>query len=77
MNCTGIGKTTLANQICIRWARDGFLSDDFDAVVLIPMRCVQNRSLEQVMIEFIGEETYQQPEEVSRKQVPDHLGGAG
>ena len=60
MNCTGIGKTTLANQICIRWARDGFLSDDFDSVLLIPMRCVQNRSLEQVMIEFIGEEAYQQ-----------------
>ena len=60
MNCTGIGKTTLANQICLRWARDGFLSDDFDAVLLIPMRCVQNRSLEQVMIEFIGEEAYQQ-----------------
>ena len=60
MNCTGIGKTTLANQICLMWARDGFLSDDFDAVLLIPMRCVQNRSLEQVMIEFIGEEAYQQ-----------------
>ena len=60
MNCTGIGKTTLANQICLRWARDGFLSDDFDAVLLIPMRCVQNRSLEQVVIEFIGEEAYQQ-----------------
>ena len=60
MNCTGIGKTTLANQICIRWARDGFLSDDFDSVLLIPMRCVQNRSLEQVMIEFIGKEAYQQ-----------------
>ena len=60
MNCAGIGKTTLANQICIRWARDGLLSDNFDAVLLIPMRCVQNRSLEQVMIEFIGEETYQQ-----------------
>ena len=60
MNCTGIGKTTLANQICIRWARDGFLSDDFDAVLLIPMRCVQQRSLKQVMKEFIGKEGYQQ-----------------
>ena len=60
MNCTGIGKTTLANEICLRWARDGFLSDDFDAVLLIPMRCVQQRYLEQVMIEFIGEEAYQQ-----------------
>ena len=60
MNCAGIGKTTLANEICLRWARDDFLSDDFDAVLLIPMRCVQQRSLEQVMIEFIGEEAYQQ-----------------
>ena len=60
MNCAGIGKTTLANEICLRWARDGFLSDDFDAVLFIPMRCVQQRSLEQVMIEFIGEEAYQQ-----------------
>ena len=60
MNCAGIGKTTLANEICLRWARDDFLSDDFDTVLLIPMRCVQQRSLEQVMIEFIGEEAYQQ-----------------
>ena len=60
MNCAGIGKTTLANEVCVRWARDGFLSDDFDIVLLIPMRCVQQRSLEQVMIEFIGEEDYQQ-----------------
>ena len=60
MNCAGIGKTTLANEICLRWARDDFLSDDFDAVLLIPMRCVQQRSLEQVMIKFIGEEAYQQ-----------------
>ena len=60
MCCAGIGKTTLANEICLRWARDGFLSEDFDAVVLIPLRCVQQRSLEEVMIECIGEEAYQQ-----------------
>ena len=60
MNCAGIGKTTLANEICLRWARDDFLSDDFDAVLLIPMRCVQQRSLKQVMMKFIGEEVYQQ-----------------
>ena len=60
INCAGIGKTTLANEVCVRWARDGFLSDDFDTVLLIPMRCVQQRSIEQVMIEFIGEEAYQQ-----------------
>ena len=60
MCCAGIGKTTLANEICLRWARDGFLSEDFDAVVLIPLRYVQQRSLEEVMIECIGEEVYQQ-----------------
>ena len=60
MCCAGIGKTTLANEICLRWARDEFLSEDFDAVVLIPLRCVQQRSLEEVMIECIGEEAYQQ-----------------
>ena len=60
MCCAGIGKTTLANEICLRWARDGFLSEDFDAILLIPMRCVQQRTLEQVMIQFIGDETYQQ-----------------
>ena len=60
MNCAGIGKTTLANEICLRWARDDFLSDDFDAMLLIPMRCVQQRSVEQVMIKFVGEEAYEQ-----------------
>ena len=60
MCCAGTGKTTLANEICLRWARDGFLSDDYDIVVLIPMRCVQQQSLEQVFLEFIGEEAYQE-----------------
>ena len=62
MCCAGIGKTTLANEICLRWARDGFLSEDFDAVVLIPLRCVQQRSLEEVMIEYIRKEVYEQIE---------------
>ena len=60
MSCTGIGKTTLANELCVRWARDGFLAEDFDAVVLIPLRSVQQRSLEEVIVEHIGEENYQQ-----------------
>ena len=60
MCCAGIGKTTLANEICLRWAKDGFLSEDFDAVVLIPLRCVQQRSLEEVMIEYIRKEVYEQ-----------------
>ena len=62
MCCAGIGKTTLAHEICVRWARDGFLSEDFDVVVLIPLRCVQQRSLEEVMIEYIRKEVYEQME---------------
>ena len=60
MCCAGIGKTTLAHQICFRWARDGFLSEDFEVIALIPLRCVQQRSLEEVFIEFIGEDVYQE-----------------
>ena len=62
MCCAGMGKTTLANEICIRWAKDGFLSEDFDALVLIPLRCVQQRSLEEVMIEYIRKDVYEQME---------------
>ena len=60
MNCAGIGKTTLAHHICVKWARDGFLAEDFDAIILIPLRSVQQRSLEEVTMEHIGEENYQQ-----------------
>ena len=60
MSCAGIGKTTLANELCVRWARDGFLAEDFDAMVLIPLRSVQQRSLEEVIVKHIGEENYQQ-----------------
>ena len=44
----------------MKWARDGFLSEDFDIVILIPLRSVQQRLFEEVIIEFIGEETYEQ-----------------
>ena len=60
MSCAGIGKTTLAHHICVKWARDGFLAEDFDAVILIPLRSVQQRSLEEVIMEHIGEDNYQQ-----------------
>ena len=57
----GIGKTTLANEICVRWAKgNGFLAKDFDAVILIQLRSVQQRSIEEVMAELIGEEAYVQ-----------------
>ena len=60
MNCAGIGKTTLANEICVRWARDGFLSEDFDVIVLILLRCVQQRTLEEIIIEYTEEKVYRQ-----------------
>ena len=56
----GIGKTTLAHEICVKWSRDGFLSEDFDAILLVPLRCVQQRSLEEVVIEYIEEDAYKQ-----------------
>ena len=65
MNCAGIGKTTLANEICLRWARDGFLSEDFDAVALIPMRCVQQRPLQEVMMKYLRREVYEQMESIA------------
>ena len=60
MSYAGIGKTTLANELCVRWARDGFLAEDFDAVVLISLRSLQQRSLKEVINKEIGKENYQQ-----------------
>ena len=37
----------------------GILCEDFDAVIAIPLRSVQQQSLEEVMIEHIGREDYQ------------------
>ena len=59
MNCVGIGKTTMAHELCSRWAKDGFLAEDFDAVILIQLRSLQQRSLKDVIIKQIGEENYQ------------------
>ena len=60
MSCAGIGKTTLANELCVRWARDGFLAEDFDVIVLVPLRSLQQRSLKEVINKEIGKENYQQ-----------------
>ena len=60
MSCAGIGKTTLAHHICVKWARDGFLAKDFDAIILITLRSVQQRSLKDVIKKEIGKENYQQ-----------------
>ena len=59
MSCAGIGKTTLCHELCLRWARDGFLAEDFDVVALIPLKSVQQRSLEEVVVRHIGEDNYQ------------------
>ena len=64
MSCVGIGKTTLANEICVKWARDGFLSEDFTIVILITLRTVQQRSIEDVVKKLIGENAYQQLKEL-------------
>ena len=60
---TGIGKSTLINEICVRWARDRFLSKDFDVVIMIPLRSVQQRSLENVIEEHVGKDSYEQLKE--------------
>ena len=54
----GIGKTTFTNEICLQWAKDtnGFLSNDYDLVILIRLRAVQQRTLQQVMIDAVGSE---------------------
>ena len=43
----------------MKWAKDGFLSEDFDAVILIQLRSVQQKQLEAVMMEHTGKETYE------------------
>jgi len=55
----GVGKTTLAHEICIRWA-DGKLGiDDFDIVILVNLREVQQRSLEEVVSNLVGKKAYE------------------
>ena len=58
MYSIGIGKTTLANEICLKWATDKecFLSNDYDLIILIRLRTIQGRTLQQVMIEAVGSE---------------------
>ena len=54
----GIGKTTLANEICLKWTndKDCFLSNDYDLIILIRLRAIQERTLQQAMIEALGSE---------------------
>ena len=56
----GIGKTTLANEICIRWAKDDFLAEDFDVVILIPLRSVHQKSFEKVLERYTGKKNYRE-----------------
>ena len=55
----GIGKSTLSNEICLKWAmnKDCFLSNDYDLIILIRLRAIQERTLQQAMIEAVGSET--------------------
>ena len=57
----GVGKTTLANEICIKWARDGFLADDFHVIILTPIKSVRQKgSLETVIEELCGKDNFLQ-----------------
>ena len=51
----GIGKTTLAEEICRNWARGNcFLATDYDLLLSIPLRHVQEKTLEEMIIEYVG-----------------------
>ena len=38
----------------MRWARDGFLAERFDYVLLVPLRSAQGRPVEDLMVKYIG-----------------------
>ena len=50
----------MAHELCSRWAKDGFLAEDFDAVILITLRSLQHRSLKVVVKKELGKENYEQ-----------------
>ena len=81
--CVGIGKTTMAHELCSRWAKahehsrwakdeflaeDEFLAKDFDAVILIRLRSLQHRSLENMIKTQIGKSNYERLEELAGKR---------
>ena len=54
----------------MKWARDGFLSEEFDIVIMIPLRVVQQQSLENAIIEQIGKDAYLQlKDELGKKSL--------
>ena len=57
---TGIGKTTLATEICVKWAKHEFLSTAFHIVIMLLLRSIQKQSTEQVFEELIGEKAFQE-----------------
>ena len=61
MFAPGIGKSTLADEICCNWAQGiDFLSKDFDLVILIPLRTLQELTLKDKLLDVIGESAYDQ-----------------
>ena len=69
MNCAGMGKTTLANEIGFQWAKEGgLLADEFDAVISIPLKLVQEeRPFGTLLKQYIGEEEYQNVKKLAGK----------
>lgn len=56
----GIGKTTIANEICVSWAKEEFLHDDYDLIILIRLRDLLVKSLEEIIINLISKETFEE-----------------
>ena len=56
----GIGKTTIANEICVSWAKEEFLHDDYDLIILIRLRDLLVKSLEEMIINLISKETFEE-----------------
>ena len=67
---TGVGKTTVATEICVKWAKDGFLSTAFHIVIMLLLRSIQKQSTEQVFERLIGEAAFQ---ELKRSQGTNSL----
>ena len=57
----GIGKSTLANEMCLNWAKEeDFLHNDYELVILIQLRDLVAKSLEEMMVDLTSKETVEQ-----------------
>ena len=66
MNCAGVGKTTLVNEIGLQWAKKGgLLANEFDIIIKIPLKLLQKeKSFEAVLKRYFGRD-YPKVEELA------------